>query len=312
MAAAITLFEQRNVLLKGEGTYGSDAAPTGAANAVFSLEASLQLEASKLDRKQDRAFFGAYPYVLVGKQAIVEFEIDLIGASGLGTAAPCAAVLLAMAHAQVLVATTSATYNPVSSAFGSATIYFNWAGVLFEIVGARGSMEIDLTAKAFGRAKCRFLGLIDTGTPTQAAAPALTLTAWQAPPAVETETFSLTIGGVAVNATSFKLNQGMDTKLLEGSEFREVFYAQRASTGSITMTAEALATYNPWADANAHTNRAIVATVNGGAGKITTVNAPTAQFEYPRKISLDGAMGWEIPFTAKPNAGNDEYSVVFT
>ena len=51
----------------------------------------------------------------------------------------------------------------------------------------------------------KWIGTIALAAPTEVAAPAVTVTAFQRPPAVETETFLLNCNAVALNASSFKL-----------------------------------------------------------------------------------------------------------
>lgn len=311
----IRQFEQRTILLKIEGTYGVDAAPVPGTDALLSFEGSVSFEADKLERKQDRAYFGGDPFVLIGKRGMVEFDFDMLGASALGTAAPISPVLRACGHAQTLVASTSATYNPVSSGFPSATIFFYHNDRLFTLLGARGTIDWNLEVKTFARGKAKFTGIIAAASPSQATVGAVTLTAFQIPPATETETFLVTVGGVTVNAIGVMMNQGNDLKMHEGSESREVSIMERMPTGTVKIFDDlaTLGAFNPWSIANAHTQSAIEATVTGTAGKIVRLQIPTAQLEYPKVVNQDGAMVWEIPFTALPSgAGNDEYNWRFT
>ncbi len=309
---SIKLFENRAILFKKESTYATDAAPVAGTDALLSFEGSIKVEADKLERKQDLPYFGADPFVLVGKRATVEFSFDMIGAANVGEAAPIAPVLLACAHAETLDEDVSATYNPVSSAFASATIYFYHAGILFKVTGARGTAEWDLSIKQFGRGKATFTGIISVASIAESTPGSLTLTAFQTPVANETETLSVTVGGVAVNATKFTFAQNQDVRMFEGSESREVGVVDRMPSGVLTMFAEALATFNPWSIADALTDKEIVVEVDGGAAKTTTLTIPKAQLEYPALTNLDGATGWEIPFVAKPGSGGDEYSWAFT
>lgn len=309
----IQLFERRVVEVKIEGTYGTDSVPTGAANSVLSFDGQVAIEADKLDRKRDMDYFGGDPFLLVGKRVMIEFDVEMIGASSVGTAAPIAPVLRACAHGETLVGSTSATYNPISTAFQSVSVYFYHAGIRFKVTGVRGTIDWKMQIKGWCRGRVKLTGLINfTTNPSETAPTGNVYTAFQTPPVVETETLSVTLGGVALNVDSIDFTQGNDVKIFEGSESREATIVERMPTGVVRVYQEVLATFNPWSIANAYTNQAIVAAVNGGAGKITTLNVPLAQLEYPRLTNKDGAMLWEIPFVAKPNAGNDEYTWVFT
>lgn len=312
MAAPIKLFENRTILAKKETVYGTDPTPTGAANALLSFEGSVSLEADKLERKQDLPYFGGDPFVLVGKRAMIEFTFDMLGAATAGNAAPIAPVLLGCAHAETLVAATSAKYNPVSSSFDSLTFYFYHAGYLFKVKGARGTIDWEMSIKDWGKGKAKFTGICTPADVSEAAPGALTLTAFRTPPAVEMETLLVMIGAVAVNASKAAFSQNQEVKMFEGSEAREVGITDRKPSGTLTLFADALATINPWSLANAQGVNSIAITVDGGATKKAVLNVPTAQIELPKLTNIDGAMGWEIPFVALPNAGNDEYNWVFT
>lgn len=309
----IQLFERRAVEIKIEGSYGTDSVPTGAANSMLTFDGQISVEADKLDRKRDMDYFGGDPFFLVGKRVNIEFDFDMIGASSVGTAAPCAPILRACAHSETLTGAVEAQYDPISASFQSVSAYFYHAGIRFKVTGVRGTIDWKFGIKGWCRGRAKLTGLINfTTNPSETAPSGTVLTAFQTPPVVETETFSVTVGGVALNVDSLDFNQNNDVKIFEGSEAREATIVERMPTGILRVYQEVLATFNPWSVANAYTNQAIVAAVNGGAGKISTLTIPTAQLEYPRLTNKDGAMCWEIPFVAKANAGGDEYKWEFT
>jgi hypothetical protein len=309
----IQLFESRTLLLKVEATAGTDPTPTGAANAVVSMEGSCKVLADKLERKLDRAFFGANPYVLVGKRCEIEFDFDLIGASGVGTAAPCGPILVTCGMSEALVAATSATYKVVSSGFSTATIYFYHAGLLFAVNYCVGTLDIDFTAKQWPKAHAKYIGTISLAAPTEVAAPAVTVTAFQRPPAVETETFVLNCNAVALNATAFKLTQGNKVNIFEGSEARQVSITQRDVSGTFTIYQEVLGTFNPWSIANSFAPVALYSEVGTVAGKIVRVTAAQAQLMYPDVGNDNGAATWAIPYSGLPSStGNDDLAIKFT
>jgi hypothetical protein len=311
----LRLFDQRTILVKVEVTYGTDVVPAVGTDAMLTFEGSVAFEADKLERKQDRAFFGGDPFVLVGKRAIVEFDFEMLGHATPGTAAPIGPVLRACGHGQTLSPGVSATYAPVSSGFASATIYFWHADRLFEIVGARGTIDWSIGVKGYPKGRAKFVGLIDTSTPTQSSPGAVTLTAFQVPPVVETETLLVTVGGTTLNAIGVEFSQNADIKIFEGSELREVTQVERMPNGVLRVFDDlaSLSTFNPWNIANASTDQAIEVTVSGTAGKIVRLQVPVAQLEYPRVENVDGVIVWAIPFNAKPSgAGNDEYNWRFT
>lgn len=312
MPNPIQLFERRAIVVKIETTYGTDAAPAGATDSVQTFEGSVQFEADQLSRNQDRSFFGANPFTLINKRGMVEFDIEMVGAATVGNAAPIGPVLRSCGHAEALTPATSAAYTPVSTGFASATVYFEHAGLTFKLTGCRGSIDWELTIDGYAKGRVRYMGLIVAASPEEAAIAGVTIAGFQPPPAIEVDTWTVTVGGVPLNAVSLTLSQNATTQLYHGSESREVSYRDRESNGRLIIFQEALATFNPWQLANTHADQAIVCTVDGGAGLITQLNIARAQLQYPQLADRDGAMTWDIPFVAKPINGNDEYGWTFS
>lgn len=302
--------KDRVVLVAVEPTYASP--PTmNAATAVLAMNATIRTAADQLAREIDRPHFGGDPFVLVGKRAELEFECDVIGSATVGNAAPLSAVYRGCGHAEVLTPSTSAQYSPVSQNQASVTIDFYWAGVRFRLLGARGSMAFETQIKQYAKARCRFVGLLtipsDQNPPT-----GIDLSAFQTPPPVEEPTWTLTIGTYAAHATSFSLDQGGETPLIETSETRQVIWTDRKPSGSlIVVKNDALSTWNPWQLADQHSVVTITSTINGGAGKTTTITC-RAQLGYPEPTDVEGVAALQIPFTCVPDLGDDEYSITFT
>lgn len=309
---AIKLFERRAMVAKVETTYGTDSTPAGASDSALVLEGSIQVEADSLPRAVDRAYLGADPYVLINRRATVTGSIELLGNSSVGTAAPIAPILRGCGHAETLTASTSAEYNPISAAFQSVTIYFEWAGVQFKVTGARGQLDnIGMDIDNFARSSFTFVGKIALAGITEATISGFTIAAFQSPVAIQESNFAVTIDGTAVNVQSVQLSQGQPPQIFHGSEEREISYNDRASTGRIRMFLPDFSDFNGWSVADAQTPLEVIATVNGGAGKITTLTIAAAQFGMPQNVNINGAAGIEIPYSALPSSGNDEYVLLF-
>lgn len=315
MPAPIVLFDRRACVLKTEAVYNTDATPTGAADTFQVIEGSLRVVAEKLERNIDRTYLGARPFKLIRQRAEFSGQVELVGAAAPGSGTPIDACLRACSFGVTSVPATSDTFAPVSSSFSSSTLYFEWAGVLFKVTGLRGQLS-DVTQEIDGRTMATFngMGLIDlAANPTEASIAGITLASFQNPAVISKDTWALTVGGVAVNASSLRWSQGQEPQLFHGSELREISYTQRAITGTLTLFKELLATFNPFAIAAAESPVAVVSTLTGGAGKNLTQTFAAAQFELPTPTNLNGAAGWEIPFTAIPSsAGNDEVTLAFT
>lgn len=303
----------RVILVDIETTYGTAATMT-AADAVLAMNASISLAADKAQRNIDKPYMGNDPFVLVGKRVELNFEIDLIGAATPGNAAPCGKVLRLCGYEETLDAGVSATYSPVltNADAESGTIDFFWAGVKFRMTGVRGGMDIEHSAKGFGKGMVRAIGLLTI--PTDGEAPSgIDWSGFQTPPAIEQATWSLTVGAYSAHATSFKVSDNAELPLIETSESRQVVWVNRKPSGElIAAKNDALSTWNPWAIADAHTIVTITSTVNGGAGKITTVTS-RGQLGYPAPAEIDGVAAYSIPLDVIPTAaGNDGVVIAFT
>lgn len=300
----------RALLINTESTYGT-AATMAAANAIVVMNSQVRTIADTLERTIDRPTFGGNPMVLVGKRVELDFEVDLIGAATPGITAPLSAVYRACGHSETLTASTSALYAPVSQNQASATIDFYWSGIRFRLLGARGSMDLSFSVKDYAKASVKMIGLLTL--PTDAEVPSGTsYTAFQTPAAIETATWLVQVGAYNAHAVSLTLNANATLPLIETSESRQVIWTDRKPAGEMIVVRDAaLTTWNPWALADAHSIVNIVNTVTGGAGR--NVSVPIrAQLAYPEPTEVDGVAAFRIPFTAIPNAGDDEYSILLT
>lgn len=309
---ALVSYKRKVILAKLEVTYGTDSAPVAATDGVLSMNLSLDLAADDLERELDHPYLAANPSVLVGRMATVEFDFEPVGHATLGTAAPSNAIMEACAHAGVSVASTSFTYNPISSAAKSATIHFYMGDQRVAITGCRGTIDFENEIKKFPKAHVKLVGQF--AIPTTQAIVSPVVTTWQDPPAIETETWSLTVNSIAVCATMFQLSQGNEVPMHECSEQREVVLTDRKANGKLRIYDPTVGVLDLWTLAKDRTQVPIVSIVNGGANKITTINVPKAQLSLPKFVEIEGVIGLEFDFKALVNSasGNDEYTVAYT
>lgn len=300
-------------LLAIETTYGTPAT-IAAANAILLMNSQIQPAADKLERNIDKPYFGGDPFVLVNKRVTLTADIDLLGpaSASLGDPAPMGVVYRTCGHAETLIATTSAEYNPISKDFESATVDFYWAGIKFRMTGVRGYMDMSFNIKQYAMGKINLTGLLTI--PTDGEAPSgIDWSAFQTPPAVDADTWTVTVGGTDVCAQSLDINANATVNLIECSNAREVAITERKPAGTLKVYKDAtLATWNPWSVAEAQSVVTLQNNIVGGAGLNLTMPI-LAQLEYPQPTDIDGVAGFDIPFTCVPSgAGGDEYSLLFT
>lgn len=303
----------RVALLAIETTYGT-AVPGVAADAILVMDASVQTAADKLERNTDSPHFGGDPFVLVGKRVTFTGTVDLLGHATPGTAAPLGKLYRICGHSETLNVgpPADATYAPISKNFASATVDFYWAGVRFRMTGVRGTIDMAFSIKDYAKGTVTLTGILTL--PTDAEAPSgISWATFQTPAPIESETWTVQVGGVNVCAQQLSLSQNATVNLVECSEGREVMITDRKPTGSLRVFKDAtLATWNPWSIAESQAIVTLTNTIVKSAG--LNVSVPIrAQLEYPNPVDIDGLAGFEIAFTAIPSgAGGDEYSLIFT
>ena len=197
------LFRKKMLLAKIETTYGVDATPTGAANAILTKDLSINLmQGNTVERNVDRTTLGGDIAIHVAPYTTVSFSVELASSGAAGTAPAWGPLLQACGFSETLVASTTATYAPVSTGFKSATLYFHIDGLLHKLLGCRGTFTVSMDPGSLPYLNFTFTGI--RAAPTDTALPTPTLTAFKTPLAVNkanTPTFSL--HGVAATVEKF-------------------------------------------------------------------------------------------------------------
>ena len=311
------MFMDLQVLLaKVETGYGTDAAPTGAANAVLAQNVKINpMEASEVQRQHARPVQGARPSLLIGKHAKISFEVELKGSGVAGTPPACGVFLRACKCAEVIVAATSVTYNPVSQDHESVSIYFYVDGILYKITGARGTWKLKLTAQAIPVIEFSLTGLFTVPTsqvlPTPTYGTQLTQDP-QAATSLTTPTF--TIGAYAAILRNFTFDAGNDVKTRFLIRSESVIIRGSDEKAEFQIEAVPLATYNPYTLANAGTKQAVTLVHGTGAGKIATLTIPSFLILNPTGLEeVDGVVEHPLRGKCLPGStGNDQFALAFT
>jgi hypothetical protein len=237
----------KNTLItaKIETTPGTDALPTGAANAILVSDMSITpLDAQNIDRNVVRGFFGGSEQLVGSASVKANFTVELAG-SGTAATAPAWGVLLqACAAAEGLLTTPARVeYSPTSTNLKTITIYYYDDGVLHKLVGTMGNCK--LSARIGDRPKLQFdvIGL-DGGI--SAANDTGVFTAWKKPVAMtKANVVDITLGasyaaGVLSGGTSYS-STGIDIDFGNSLQFTPLLSAEtvditdRASTGSTEL-----------------------------------------------------------------------------
>ena len=305
---------KRLIICKIETTYGTDASPTGSdALLVQNLDVT-PLNAEVVSRDSIRPYYGNNEQLLAKTSSSLSFEVELANSGTAGTAPKYDPVLQACALAPTVVASTSVTYNPVSSAIKSCTIWVNMDGVLQKFVGCRGTFTLSGSLGQIPTLKFDLTSLYNE--PTDATQLTPTYTA-QATPLVfrqaNTSAFSFfSSTSLCLQSLEFSLaNEIVKRELINCSE--EVLITDRKPSGSVMIEAPTMATKNFFNLATSDTSGALNVMHGITAGNRVTFAAGKVDITAPTYSEQDGIVMMNVPFVAVPTtAGNNEFSLAYT
>lgn len=307
--------ERRTVLVKAESTYATDPTPTGAANAVLVKNLRVRPLVHDQVSRDDVAmpWIGSFAGIPTNTRVEFEYDVEHTGAAAAGTAPPYAASLLAAAFAATNTPSTSDVYTPVSSAFGSATKYFNIDGMNYKVTGCRASPSYRMSMDEIPMWTFRGIGLYNT--PTDTALPSLTLSAHKEPvPMNKTNTPSPSLHSYACGLQSFSWDAGLTLAYVAfpgGSE--QVFVTKRKAVGKIVIEHPTIAQKDYYSIAKAGTLGALSIVHGLTAGRILTITSSTVRLLNPAVGNYKGVRTLEMDLEfGQSVAGNDEISFAHT
>lgn len=307
----MSLLTRKTALLaKVETTYGTDAVPTGAANAMLISNVTLTpLENDMAQRNFVRPYLGTNQELVAASRATLDFEVEIAGSGAAGTAPAWGALLRACGFSETISAGISAVYAPVSATFDSISMYTFVDGVKHALLGARGTVDFNFKDKAVPTLKFKMTGLY--AVPADLANPALTLTSWQIPLAMNNaNTSGFTLHGYAGVLSDLTLTMANNIvhRNLVGTE--EIQLTDRKPTGSITIEAVHMAQKDYFSLANTAALGALALTHGTTAGNKIIFSVPNVQLTKPTYADLNGVRMLQMSLIPTPSsAGNDEISI---
>ena len=307
------LFRNVAVLAKIETTYGTDATPAGASDAVLVSDMTMKpMEMKTVDRALLRPFLGNSEQLPTEIYNGCEFSVELAGSGTAGTAPKIGALLRACGFSETVVAATSVAYAPVSTAFESLTMYMNLDGVLHKSLGARGTVSFSFKNNERPMAKFVFSGLF---VPiADGARPSVTLTAWRKPlPCNRVNTPTFTLHGYAAGLDDLQIDMANDVQyrsLIGGQEYVRI--VDRKPKGSVLMEAVKVADKDWWTSIKNASTGALAMVHGLTAGNIVEVAAPNVQIFSPSYQNQNGIAMLSAQLAVSPGAaGNDELVLTF-
>ena len=305
---------RRLLLAALETTYGTDAVPDAAANAILLKSLTVTpAAATSLKRDLIKPYFGNNGTILADTYVKVEAEVELSGSGTAGTAPAWDPLLQACGFAATITANTSVVYAPLSDGIKSVTLYFYNDGALHRVTGAYGDVEFMLQAKQVPTLKFTMTGLY--GDPTAAALPANSAFTNQAVPVVPQEGLTTvnSVGGYAaaiLEKLDLKLGNKVEFRNLPGSQY--VMLVDRMPSGSIEIQAMTPDVHDFFGTANRTLQGEIALTHGTAAGNIVGLSMPNCFLLNPTYADSQGVQMLSIPFDPTPVAGNDELTITLT
>jgi len=303
------LAKKRLLLAKIESTYGVDATPTGAANAVVTKGVTVKnYEGQKVNRDIDRPILGNDESINVGPHTTVSFDIELSGSGAAGTAPAYGPLLRACGLSETVTVSTDTVYAPVSSNFESVTLYVHIDEQLHKVPGARGTVEFKVGKGGLPMMSFSFTGL--HAKPITGALPAAPdFSGFSTPiPVTKFNTPVYTVHGFAAVAEDLSVSLANQVNYRNVVNSESVQIVDRAPSGSITIEAPAIASKDFYAAVEGNTLGAVEIQHGTVAGNIIEISLPQSQLQDPVLGESDGIGTLQMSVNILPtSAGDDEF-----
>jgi len=309
------------VTAKVEATPGTDALPTGAANAVLVSDVTITpLEAQSIERPLIRGYFGGSEQLVGPASVKLSYSVELAGSGAAATPPAWGQLLLGCAVAEGQLTTPARVeYTPVSSALKTLTQYYYDDGVVHKLLASMGNCT--LSAKVGERPMLRFEwtglegGIVATPNPSG------TFTQWKKPVAMtKANVIDITLGatyaagaltgGTVYNSTGLELNFGNTINFTPMLTVEDVDMADRQSTATVEMELTAAQEVALMAAVKANETQTLGFTIGTAPGNKVVIFAPAVQLTNPRKSELNGKRLIGFDLRLVPVNGNDEWRFV--
>lgn len=297
------------ILAKVETSAGTDAVPTGAANAILVGDVQLTpMDGDSVERTNVRPNFGGAGSLMVSYFSKVSFSVEAAGVAALGDVPGYAALMRGCAMSMTNTAGVETIFTPATDALDSLSIYGYIDGVLHKMLYSRGTVKLAADAKTLPKFTFEFTGAFVPAA--DAAMPAAVYTSFQQPLGVNKANTTLSLAGYSAACSAFSWDAGNTIIKRDLINVDTVEITGRKSVGSVTIEQTSVAVKN-WIQM-AH-DGALVAMelVHGqGATNVIELSSQYAQVGKPSFSDVDGVQMITLPLEFVPSsAGNDEWAI---
>ena len=309
---AITPIRLEGLTVKVESTYGTDPTPAAGTDGVRVSDRVWSSVSHDFAFPNDRpnaatgTLLPVIPATPKGRIANLEIACEVMGAGAAYSSSVKPEVhvlLLACGMAATLDATGGAekyTYTFADSSHSSCTIWAYAGGLLFKVVGCRGTVRIPVDAGSIGTIIFSMQGLVDD----PATASLANITSYDATlPAVATG-MTVTVGSWAPDivsaeyATNTAVAMVADGNATDGINSFEInsFAPTMSISAKAALMGHSATLYNPYNDMQERTNRTIDVTIGSvrlGQMKLDINIAHIASINH---VDQDGFTGWDLTY----------------
>lgn len=298
------------VLAKVETTQFTDASPTAALNAILAKNLKVTpLRVQSEARNLMRPYFGNSEQIPVVEEAMVEFDVEMAGAGAAGTAPKYSPLLRGAGFAETINAGVSVVYNPISGSFEFVTLYIYRDGTIYKLLGAHGSLSIEMSAKKIPHFHFKFTGKYAPVT-DGAIASGADFSGFQQPKAsIPAWTGTLTWGAYAAKCAAFSVDMASEISHAIWMNNETLAPVDRKPKGSITVEAVTVAANDYFTQVRNATLQAFTLTHGTVAGNKVQLDAPKMQLVDTDETDYEGTLALKFNTTLNPNAGNDEFTI---
>lgn len=304
-------WRKKSLLLKMETVYGTDAMPTGAANAVLAFEVEITpIAHEEIEPDPLRGYFGGVESVIAGEHVAFSFSVQMASSGAAGTIPAWGPAARICAMSETNNPGVDTQYDLISDAEESGSIYLNIDGTRHAIVGCRAKSSLDFTVNQIPMMKVEGMGLLVA--PAAAALPTVDLSGFKTATDISmANTPTFTIDGYDAILKSLQIDLGQVVGYRNRVNAESVEITDRKATGTVSIDAPALGTKDFFALSRADPPTPVVLQMIHGnaAGNIIQLDAPKVQILPPSYEDSDGVLGLTMGLKFLPDSGNDELKI---
>lgn len=301
---------RRVIAAKTEATYGQDAAPTLAADAVLTRNYSTKpVEVDRVQRPLDNQKYGATKTAPSNHRATSTYEVEVAGSGTAGQAPAWMRLNNACGMAlPVIEAGVSATqkFAQPSEEPGSLTEY-DWVdNQLRKKVGQRGTFRMMFNAGDYAYLTYDMLAMLPPNPRSVEVPQAADFSDWPEPLEVNDANTLLTLGGFAAITRSLEItaNVGINLRSLIGARY--VNRGNHAATGRLVVEAPSVAVRDYLADLATGDLLPLALTHGTEAGNIVQIAADAAEITDISEANEDDKLMFNIDLSFTTDGGADD------